>query len=45
MSTRDHPFWDGIILEDVLNKKYTPEFVPENSLSIEEKWKKIFSVS
>jgi hypothetical protein len=41
-SSRFHPFWKDLDFDQVLNKKYTPEFVPEKSSSIEEYCKKYF---
>jgi serine/threonine protein kinase len=41
-STKKHPFWDGLNFDDILNKKYSPQFVPSSSYSIEEKCQKYF---
>jgi serine/threonine protein kinase len=42
-SNRSHSFWKGLDFDQVLNKKYTPEFVPEKYSSIEENCKKYFT--
>jgi serine/threonine protein kinase len=42
-SSCSHPFWKDLNFDQVMNKKYSPEFVPEKSSSIEEYCKKYFS--
>jgi hypothetical protein len=34
-STKQHAFWKDLNFDQVLNKEYTPEFVPQKSGSIE----------
>jgi hypothetical protein len=41
-SSRSHPFWKDLDFDQVLNKKYSPEFVPEKFSSIEKDYKKYF---
>jgi serine/threonine protein kinase len=41
-SSHSHPFWNDLDFDQVLNKKYSPKFVPEKFSSIEKDCKKYF---
>jgi serine/threonine protein kinase len=44
-STKEHPFWNRLNFDDVLSKKYSPQFIPNLNNSVEENCQKYFSES
>jgi serine/threonine protein kinase len=42
ISTKEHPFWNGLKIEDVLMKQYSPQFVPNLNNSTEKNFQKYF---
>jgi serine/threonine protein kinase len=41
-STKKHPFWNGLNFNDILERKLSPQFIPDSSYSAEEKCQKYF---